>query len=88
MIKRRLRDVGLPSQLSPHSFRVATATDLLLNGIPLEDVQYLLGHADPRNNAALLPKAEEGHQEYGGEDFDLSGKPSRRPITEPALTQH
>ncbi len=48
MVKRRLRDAGLPSQFSPHSFRVATATDLLLNGIPLEDVQYLLGHADPR----------------------------------------
>ncbi len=48
MVKRRLRDVALPSQFSPHSFRVATATDLLLNGVPLEDVQYLLGHADPR----------------------------------------
>ncbi len=48
MVKRRLRDAGLPGQFSPHSFRVATATDLLLNGIPLEDVQYLLGHADPR----------------------------------------
>jgi site-specific recombinase XerD len=48
MVKRRLRDAGLPCQFSPHSFRVATATDLLLNGIPLEDVQYLLGHADPR----------------------------------------
>jgi integrase/recombinase XerD len=48
MVKRRLRDAGLPGHFSPHSFRVATATDLLLNGIPLEDVQYLLGHADPR----------------------------------------
>jgi integrase/recombinase XerD len=48
IVKRRLRDAGLPGQFSPHSFRVATATDLLLNGIPLEDVQYLLGHADPR----------------------------------------
>lgn len=48
MVKRRLRDAALPSLFSPHSFRVATATDLLLNGIPLEDVQYLLGHADPR----------------------------------------
>jgi len=48
MVKRRLRDAGLSGQFSPHSFRVATATDLLLNEIPLEDVQYLLGHADPR----------------------------------------
>jgi len=48
MVKRRLRDAGLPANLSPHSFRVATLTDLLLQGIPLEDAQYLAGHADPR----------------------------------------
>lgn len=48
MVKRRLRDAGLPGHLSPHSFRVATVTDLLLQGISLEDVQYLAGHADPR----------------------------------------
>jgi N12 class adenine-specific DNA methylase len=39
---------GLPSQISPHSFRVATVTDLLSQGVPLGDVQYLAGHADPR----------------------------------------
>ena len=48
MVKRRLRDTGLPGQLSPHSFRVATVTDLLIQGVSLEDVQYLAGHADPR----------------------------------------
>ena len=48
MIKRRIRDAGLPTRLSPHSFRVATITDLLSQGVPLEDVQYLAGHADPR----------------------------------------
>jgi site-specific recombinase XerD len=48
MLKRRLKDVGLPARLSPHSFRVATITDLLTQGVPLEDVQYLAGHADPR----------------------------------------
>jgi len=48
MVKRRMKDAGLPEQLSPHSFRAMTATDLLLQGEPLEDVQYLLGHADPR----------------------------------------
>jgi integrase/recombinase XerD len=47
MVKRRLRDAGLPTRLSPHSFRVATITDLL-EGLPLEDVQRLAGHADPR----------------------------------------
>ena len=48
MMKRRLERAGLPDLLSPHSFRVATATDLLEQGVPLEDVQYLLGHSDPR----------------------------------------
>jgi integrase/recombinase XerD len=48
MIKRRMRAAGLPVRLSPHSFRVATITDLLSQGVPLEDVQRLAGHADPR----------------------------------------
>jgi site-specific recombinase XerD len=48
MFKRRLRKAGLPQHLSPHSVRGGSATDLLMQGVPLEDVQYLLGHADPR----------------------------------------
>jgi integrase/recombinase XerD len=48
MVKRRLKDAALPPQYSPHSFRVTTVTDLLSQGVPLEDVQYLAGHADPR----------------------------------------
>ena len=48
MVKRRLKDAGLPTRLSPHSFRVMTITDLLEQGLPLEDVQRLAGHADPR----------------------------------------
>ena len=48
MIKRRMKACGLPIRLSPHSFRVATITDLLNQGVPLEDVQNLAGHADPR----------------------------------------
>lgn len=47
-VKRRIRAAGLPDSLSPHSFRVATVTDLLTQGVPLEDVQYLAGHADAR----------------------------------------
>ncbi len=48
MVKRRLKDAKLPSRLSPHSFRVATITNLLEQQIPLADVQHLAGHADPR----------------------------------------
>jgi integrase/recombinase XerD len=48
LFKRRLKDAGLPEHLSPHSFRVTAITDLLGQGIPREDVQYLAGHAEPR----------------------------------------
>jgi len=48
MVKRRLKDAGLSVRLSPHSFRVTTITDLLEQGVALEDVQRLAGHADPR----------------------------------------
>ena len=47
LVKRRLAGAGLPTHLSPHSFRVSVATDLLRQAVPLEDVQYLLGHSDP-----------------------------------------
>ena len=48
MLKRRLKNAGLPTHLVPHSCRVATITDLLTQGVPLEDVAYPAGHADTR----------------------------------------
>ncbi|HEX4142028.1 MAG TPA: tyrosine-type recombinase/integrase [Pirellulales bacterium] len=48
MVKRRLKTAELPTNISPHSFRSCTATDLLTQGVALDDVQYLLGHADAR----------------------------------------
>jgi site-specific recombinase XerD len=48
LVKRRLKAAGLPNRLSPHSFRVTAITDLLTQGVPLEDVQYLAGHSSPR----------------------------------------
>ena len=48
MLKRRLEDAGLPHLFSPHSFRVTVVTDLLNQNVPLEDVQYLAGHSNPR----------------------------------------
>ena len=48
MVKRRIHDAGLPEHLSPHSFRVTTITDLLEQGVQLDDVQHFAGHADPR----------------------------------------
>jgi len=48
MVKRRLKDAGLLVRLSPHAFRVTGITDLLSQGVPLDDVQYLAGHSSPR----------------------------------------
>lgn len=48
MVKRRLKAAGLPALASPHSFRACVATDLLTQGIALEEVQHLLGHSDSR----------------------------------------
>jgi len=49
--RRRLKSAGLPTLMSPHSFRSMAATDQLLQGVSLEDVQYLLGHSDSRVTA-------------------------------------
>lgn len=48
MVKRRLKAAGIESAATPHSFRACSATDLLLHGTALEDVQHLLGHSDSR----------------------------------------
>jgi integrase/recombinase XerD len=34
LVKRRLKDAGLPKRLSPISFRVTVVTDLLSHGVP------------------------------------------------------
>jgi integrase/recombinase XerD len=54
MLKRRLENAGLPHLFSSHSFRVAVVTDLLNQNVPLEDVQYLAGHSDPRTTQITI----------------------------------
>ena len=71
MLKRRLEDAGLPHLFSPHSFRVAVVTDLLNQNVPLEDVQYLAGHSNPRTTQILRSPAPPRHAQYRGADFDL-----------------
>jgi len=50
LVRRLAEKAGIPSatNLSPHSLRHAFATTARSEGVPLEDVQDAMGHADPR----------------------------------------
>ena len=48
MLKRRLRDAGLSTIYSNHSFRAADITNYLENDGTLEVAQRIAGHADSR----------------------------------------
>ena len=50
LVRRLARRAGIASwaRLSPHSLRHAFATTARSEGVPLEDVQDAMGHADPR----------------------------------------
>ena len=48
MLKWHLRPVGLLPNPCCHSFRSTTDSDLITQGVPLEDNSYHIGHSDPR----------------------------------------
>ena len=48
MLKRRLKQAGLPAHYSPHSFRATHITNFLENDGILEAAQRIAGHADSR----------------------------------------
>jgi site-specific recombinase XerD len=48
MLKRRLKQAGLPAHYSPHSFRATGITNFLENDGTLEAAQRIAGHADSR----------------------------------------
>lgn len=50
LVRRLAKTAGIPAwaNLSPHSLRHAFATNARAEGVPLEDVQDAMGHADPR----------------------------------------
>jgi integrase len=48
MLKRRLKQAGLPAHYSPHSFRATGITNFLKNDGTLEAAQRIAGHADSR----------------------------------------
>jgi site-specific recombinase XerD len=48
MMRRHAERAGVTTRVSPHSFRVAIATDLHEQGVPTDEIQTLLGHSDVR----------------------------------------
>ena len=48
MVKRRLKTVGLPSEISPHSFRATGITAYLENGGTLEVAAQIAAHESTR----------------------------------------
>ena len=48
MIKRRCNQAGIRNAITTHSMRVTGANALLEAGVPIETVQHLMNHADPR----------------------------------------
>ena len=50
LVRRLAAEAGIADadRLSPHSLRHAFATTARSEGVPLEDVQDAMGHADPR----------------------------------------
>jgi integrase/recombinase XerD len=48
MLKRWLKQPGLPAHYSPHSFRATGITNFLENDGALEVAQRIAGHADSR----------------------------------------
>jgi integrase/recombinase XerD len=48
IVRRLARRAGIDKSISPHSLRHTAATLALDAGVPLRDVQDLMGHADPR----------------------------------------
>jgi integrase/recombinase XerD len=48
MMRRHAERAGIGTRISPHSFRVAIATDLHEQGVPTDEIQTLLGRSDVR----------------------------------------
>jgi integrase/recombinase XerD len=56
MLKRWLKQAGLPAHYSPHSFRATGITNFLENDGTLEAAQRIAGHADSRTTKLLREK--------------------------------
>jgi site-specific recombinase XerD len=89
LIRRLAATAGLPAanRLSPHSLRHAFATTARELGVPLEDVQDALGHADPRTTRRYDRARHALHREPGlrlGELYADTPRQSHAPTDSPS----
>ncbi|HRJ33881.1 MAG TPA: tyrosine-type recombinase/integrase [Fimbriimonadaceae bacterium] len=58
MVRRRLRDAGIPGDFSNHTFRATGITTFLENGGTIEAAQFIAGHADSRTTKLYDKRAQ------------------------------
>ena len=75
LVKRRLKDAGLPSRLSPHSFRVTAITSLLDAGGADGGCAIPRRARGAANDDALRPAEETGDAEHRRADSNLMNQP-------------
>ena len=85
LVRRLARSAGLKSagQLSPHSLRHTFATSLDDAGVPLQDIQDAMGHADPRTTRRYMATHQhlDRHATYAFAAW-LSRTPNREPVAD------
>jgi integrase/recombinase XerD len=78
MLKRRLKQAGLPAHYSPHSFRATGITNFLENDGTLEAAQRIAGHADGRTTKLYDRRGQKvlygGHGEVDDASMILHAK--------------
>ena len=71
MVKRRFKAAGLPPNLTCHTFRATTITDLLEHGVNPDDVQHLAGHSDPRTTRLYDRRRRQSHPQHRRADLGV-----------------
>ena len=88
MLKRRLKQAGLPAHYSPHSFRATGITNFLENDGTLEAAQRIAGHADSRTTKLYDRRGQKSSARRHGADslLKLRNSPCRHPCETKSLS--
>ena len=76
MLKRRLKQAGLPAHYSPHSFRATGITNFLENDGTLEAAQRIAGHAGSRTTKLYDRRTVTSRNSLPSADFRSTTSPS------------